>query len=186
MSKIVIIKTSPHRNGNSDILADYFKKGAEESGNSVEEIRLADYKINYCMGCYGTSSSKACTNTGTCWQNDDMQKLIPVIQNADVLVFATPVYFYSLSGQMKVFLDRTVPLYGGQYKFSDIYLLATSESGSKSAMNATVESLKGWIGCFGGTRLKGVAYGVGVLQPGAVKNRENELQEAYNMGKSIK
>lgn len=184
MKKILIVRTSPRKGGNSDILAQAFKDGASAAGNSVEEIRFADYKINYCKGCYGSHSKAACQNSGKCWQKDDMAELIPRLRDSDVVVFATPVYFYTLSAQMKTFLDRTVPLFGKQYKFRDIYLLATSESGSRSAMDATIKSLQGWIDCFPSTKIAGVVYGVGVLQAGDISSHQVVIDEAYQMGKN--
>lgn len=183
MKKIFLLRTSPRKGGNTDILADSFKEGAKTSGNEVEDVRFADYKIGYCKGCYGSSAPAACQNSGKCWQKDDMSALIERLKDADVVVFATPVYFYSLSAQMKTFLDRTVPLFGKQYAFRDIYLLTASESSAKSAMDGTIKSLEGWMACFPGTHMKGVVYGVGALQAGDMKKHPQKIEEAYQMGR---
>ena len=103
MKNILVISSSPRRNGNSDLLCDEFIKGALEAGNKVEKVFLADKKINVCLGC------GACYNTSKCIQKDDMVELNDKMVEADVIVLATPVYFYSMAGQLKVLIDRCEP-----------------------------------------------------------------------------
>lgn len=186
MSKIAIIRTSPHAKGNTNILADQFKKGAEKSVHEVEEINLSDCQVNYCRGCYGTDSKIACTKTGICWQKDSINELLERIRSCDAIVFATPIYFYSISGQMKVFLDRMVPLYGKQYNFKDIYLITASESGHKSAIDGAVKAVEGWMSCFPGTRLAGTVSGTGALAPGEIAHNTEVVEDAFRMGQSVR
>ena len=185
MKKIAMIRSSPHQNGNTNLLADAFIAGAKQTRNEIIDVNLSKENIKYCQGCYGTSSSRSCTKTGICWQTDIMNILLESIRQCDVIVFATPVYFYSVSGQLKVFLDRTVPLYGQQYNFSGIYILSASESCSKSAMDGVIKDIEGWMTCFPGTKLAGVIYGTGILSPGAVKSQRKLLDDATQMGQSI-
>ena len=106
MSKnILIISTSPRRGGNSETLADEFMRGANDAGHQVEKVCLYDKSINFCKGCL------ACQTTMQCVIKDDISTIVERMKNFDVLVFATPIYFYEMSGQMKTFLDRTNPLY---------------------------------------------------------------------------
>lgn len=182
MSRIAVIRTSPRKDGNTNLLADFFIKGAKDKGHWIEDINISDYQVSYCKGCYGTDSILACTRTSKCWQNDEMNTLLKKIRDCNVLVFATPIYFYSISGQMKVFLDRTVPLYGKSYRFRDIYLITASESKSESAMNGAIKCLEGWMDCFPGTKLKGVVYGTGALSLGEIKQNKNVLEQAKEMG----
>ena len=104
---------------------------------------------------------------------------------ADVIVFATPVYFYEMSGQMKTMLDRSDPLCQSDYAFRDIYLLATAADDQESAMDGAVKGLEGWIRCFEKTQLKGVVRGVGIDRLGAAKDARAVLEEAYTMGKNV-
>lgn len=184
MKKIAVIRTSPRRNGNTSLLADEFIRGVQEQDPEVgiEDLNLNDYRLNFCQGCYGTNSSVSCSATGRCWQKDDMEKILDRIHDADALVFATPVYFYSVSGQLKVFFDRSLPLYGKQNAFHDIYLITASEAGEKSAMDGAIQAVKGWISCMPGTHLEGVVYGTGCLAPGDVKRRRT-IHEAERMGR---
>lgn len=115
---ILVISSSPRRRGNSDLLADAFIEGAQEAGHTVEKISLHDKRIGFCRGCLG------CQKTQRCILRDDMDDILPRMQQAEVIVFASPVYFYSLCGQLKTLLDRTNPLFAGDYAFRDIYLLA--------------------------------------------------------------
>ena len=165
MKNILILSSSPRKNGNSDILCEQFIKGAEESGHNTEKIYISDMKINYCTGC------GVCNTTGKCVQNDEMEKLCEKILKADVIVFATPVYFYSMCGQMKVFIDRLVPVYTK---------LLNSE---KANLNSTVEAIRGLTrDCMEGTIEKGVILGSGSAEKGDVKNIPAYL-ESYEMGR---
>ena len=114
MKNVLILSSSPRKDGNSDLLCQEFFKGAREAGHSVELVRIAEKKIGYCQACY------ACTRLGKCFQQDDMNELAAKMEQADVIVLATPVYFYSMSGQLKVFIDRLVPNYTKIH--ADIYL----------------------------------------------------------------
>lgn len=103
--KILVITTSLRPNSNSDILAEAFITGAREAGHEVEKISLKDKSIGFCRGCL------ACQKTKNCVIQDDAGEIVEKMLHADVLVFATPVYYYEMSGQMKVILDRANPLY---------------------------------------------------------------------------
>ena len=120
--KVLIISASPRKGGNSDILCDQFKKGAEEAGNTVEKVYLQQKKIGPCLACYG------CRGTGVCVQKDDMEELLNKMVEAGVLVLATPVYFYSMDGQLKTMIDRTLPRYT-QIQDKDVYFIATAAAG---------------------------------------------------------
>ncbi len=104
--------------------------------------------------------------------------------DADVIVFATPIYYYEMSGQMKTMLDRSNPLYVSDYSFKDIYLLATAADEEENAMDGAVKGLEGWISCFDGVRLAGVVKGLGADGIGAIQGNK-AIDEAYEMGKNI-
>lgn len=111
--------------------------------------------------------------------------IIEKMKKADVIVFATPIYFYEMSGQMKTLLDRTNPLFVDDYQFRDIYLLTTSADEDESSMDGAIKGLEGWIECFEKTELKGVIKGVGVDQYGDIVNHQDLLKKAYEMGKTV-
>lgn len=125
---ILVISTSPRKGGNSETLANEFIRGAEESGNHVEKICLYDKTISFCKGCL------TCLKTRTCIIHDDAEIIAQKMKTADVLVFATPVYYYEMSGQMKTMLDRANPLYDSDYQFRDVYLLAAAAEDEDTAV----------------------------------------------------
>jgi multimeric flavodoxin WrbA len=105
MKNILVISTSLRNGSNSEILADKFIEGALDNGNNVEKITLKNKKLNFCVGCL------TCQRTLECIFKDDANQIVSKMKNADVLVFATPIYYYEMSGQMKTLLDRANPLY---------------------------------------------------------------------------
>ena len=177
MSKnILVLSASFRKGGNSDTLCDEFIKGALESGNTVEKIYLNDYKINFCRGC------GVCNTTHKCVQKDDMEKILDKMVKADVIVMATPVYFYNMNGQMKTLIDRTVPRYE-EIKNKDFYFILAAADNSRQNMQRVLESFRGFTeDCLEGTKEKGVIYGIGAWQIGDIKSSP-ALKEAYEMGK---
>ena len=103
---------------------------------------------------------------------------------ADVITFVTPVYYYEMSGQMKTLLDRANPLYGADYAFRDIYLLATAAEAKASTIEGAVKGLEGWIACFEKARLAGTVFAGGVNDAGDIEGQE-ALQRAAEAGKNL-
>lgn len=176
--KILIISTSLRKGGNSEKLADEFMRGAVETGHVVQKISLIDKDITFCTGCL------ACQKTKRCVIHDDADMLTQKMLSADVLVFATPIYYYEMSGQMKTVLDRANPLYASDYTFRDVYLLATSADEDVSAMDGAIKGLEGWISCFKKVKLAGVIKGLGADGVGTMVGNP-ALKEAYKAGKLI-
>lgn len=177
--KVLVISTSPRKGGNSDLLADEFIRGAQDAGNTVEKVTLYDKSIGFCKGCL------SCLNTCRCVIHDDADIIAQKMLTADVLVFATPVYYYGMCGQMKTMLDRANPLYSSNYRFRDIYLLATAAESSEHTVDGTVTGLQGWIDCFEHARLAGTVFGGGVTAAGEIKGHP-ALKTAYAMGAEIR
>ena len=175
---ILVISTSPRKGGNSETLANEFIRGAEESGNQVEKVCLYDKTISFCKGCL------TCLKTRTCIIHDDAEIIAQKMKTADVLVFATPVYYYEMSGQMKTMLDRANPLYASDYAFRDVYLISTAADEDESAMHGAINGLEGWISCFSKARLAGTVFGGGVEGPGEINGR-SAIKTAYEMGKAV-
>ena len=106
MKKVLILSSSPRRGGNSDTLCDEFLRGAIKAGNNAEKIFLRDKAIHYCTGC------SMCSLYGKpCPQKDDATEVIGKMLAADVIVMSTPVYFYTMSAQMKTLIDRCCSQY---------------------------------------------------------------------------
>lgn len=108
MKKVLILEGSPRLNGNSCILSDEFARGAEEAGYTVEKIPAARKKVAGRLGC------NACyRNDGICVQKNDMAEIREKMLEADVIVLASPIYFYSMTAQMKAVIDRTYAFFPG-------------------------------------------------------------------------
>lgn len=179
MKKVLIISSSLRKGSNSQFLAREFERGAVEAGNNVEFISLTNKNIGFCHGCL------ACQKTQKCVIQDDAVEIAEKVKDADVLVFATPIYYYEMSGQMKTLLDRCNPLFPFDYAFRDVYLLATAADGNESAMDGAVNGLQGWIDCFEKARLAGIVRGVGINDAGSASQRIGLLKEVYSLGKSV-
>lgn len=179
MSKnVLVIASSLRKKGNSNTLAKAFLQGAKESGHDSELLYLSDYKINFCQGCL------ACQTTHQCVINDDVIKILEKIKKADVLAFASPLYFYEMSGQLKTLLDRTNPLYGSDYNFKDIYLLVSGAEKHQEAIEGIVKGLSGWIECFEKTNLAGVVFANGVTDLDDI-NEHVALTKASELAKAL-
>lgn len=175
--QILMISSSPRKGGNSDTLCDSFKKGAEEAGHRVEKVRLSELTIDYCSACY------ACKKTGHCVKQDDMVPLAEKMRAADVIVLATPVYFYTMSAQLKTVIDRTLgAAQQPGLENKEFYLIATAADG-KAEMERTIDGLRGYLECLPGAREKGIIYGAGAWQMGDIR-RNPALEEAWQMGKN--
>jgi len=102
--KVLGISGSPRKGGNTEILLRQALDGATEAGADVEFLRVADHEINPCDGCW------ACQETGKCHIDDDMQLVYGKLLEANGIIFATPVYWFGMTGQLKILIDRTFAL----------------------------------------------------------------------------
>lgn len=179
MSKnVLILSGTPRKNGNSEILCNEFQKGAEEAGNYVKRVNLREKEIHYCKGC------GVCNSTHKCVQKDDMAEILDQMVQADVIVMATPVYFYTMDAQMKTLIDRTVPRYT-EITNKDFYFIVTAAGTEKANMERTLEGFRGFTeDCLDGAVEKGIIYGVGAWQKGDIE-KTPAMKEAYKMGKNI-
>jgi multimeric flavodoxin WrbA len=154
--KVLVLSSSPRKGGNSDLLCDQVTIGAQESRHHAEKISLREKNINYCMGC-GTciNRSKGCS------QKDDMSEVLEKMIAADVIVMATPVYFYTMCSQMKTLIDRTCARYT-EISNKEFYFIVIAVDNNKRAMERTLEEFRGFTFCLGGAKEKGIIFGTGV------------------------
>lgn len=175
--KVLILSGSPRKGGNSDLLCDEFMRGAVKAGHKVEKIRVQERKIACCIACY------ACRDTGICTIKDDMAEIMQKMIDCDVLVLASPVYFYSIDAQLKAVIDRSVCRWT-EVKNKEMYYIMTAADTEKYSMDTTLACFRGYADCVQGAVEKGVIYGTGVYQSGEVKGKK-VMQEAYEMGKNV-
>jgi len=180
VKKILVISASGRKGGNSDLLCDQFAKGAREAGHEVEKVRLAEMSIGYCTGCY------ACQTLHRCVQKDDANELVAKMLEADAIVLATPVYFYSMNAQLKALIDRTVSRWDdfGRFAGTEFWLIVAAADEDRARMEPTLAGLRGFMrDCMEGSVERGVIYGTGAYEKGAVKALP-AFREAYEAGKS--
>ena len=180
MKKVLILSGSPRKRGNSDILCDEFAKGAIAAGNEVEKIFVAEKKISLCTGCYFCRE-----HGGRCAFNDDMGDILQKIIDCDVLVLSSPVYFYSISAQLKAVIDRTVARWT-EIANKDLYYIVTAAEDDSDTLDTTLACFHGFAKCIDGYEEKCTLYGKGVYEKGAVLARPELVQIAYEMGESVK
>lgn len=176
--EILVISTSPRSGGNSDTLAEEWIRGAREAGNHVEKVTLYDKTIGFCRGCL------TCQSTQHCVIQDDAGTIVQRMEKADVLVFATPIYYYGMSGQMKTLLDRANPLYSADYRFREVYLLSAAAEEDEHTADGAIAGLQGWIDCFEKARLAGTVFAGGVTSVGEIQGHP-ALKQAYAMGRQV-
>lgn len=176
--KVVVISTSLRANSNSAALAALFAEGAKDAGNDVELISMRGKNVGFCTGCL------ACQKIGRCVIDDDANALTEKVLNADVVAFATPIYYYEMSGLMKTLIDRMNSMYSKDYKFRDIYFLSAAAENEAYVPERAIAGLQGWIDCYGKASLKGTVFCGGVNDPGDIAGNA-KLDAAYEMGKAI-
>ena len=179
MKKVLIISTSLRTNSNSDILARECEKGARDAGLDVDYVSLKGKDIKYCIGCL------SCQKTNKCVLKDDVADIMAKVKEAEVIAYATPIYYYEMSGQMKTLLDRLNPLYSGDYNFRDIYMIATAADDGDATFDKAYSGLQGWVDCFEKATLNGKLVAGGVDEAGSVNDFVDIKNKAYELGKNL-
>ena len=178
MKKVIVISTSLRMGSNSDMLANQFAEGARTAGHEVTKITLADKDIAFCRGCL------ACQKLGRCVINDDANAIMQQVLEADVVCWATPIYYYEMSGQMKVLIDRMNAMYALDYKFRDVYLLTTAAEDGPEVPQRAEAGLTGWTDCYPKCQLAGTLFCGGGGGPRTIEGNP-KLHDAYNMGLAV-
>ena len=178
MKKVLVISSSLRKDSNSELLAGSFAEGAKSAGHEVELVSLRDKEIRFCVGCL------ACQKTQRCFMHDDADAIREKMLHADVLVFATPIYYYEMSGILKTMLDRANPLYPSDYRFREVYALAAAAEDEEHVPEKAFSGIEGWVDCFEKAKLVGTLFCGGVTATGEIHDNP-KLKEAYEMGRNI-
>jgi len=177
-ANIVVLSGSPRKEGNTEKLAAAFIEGAKSAGKNVVVFRTADMKIGGCIGC------KHCfVEKGVCVQKDDMPPVLEALKIADAVVFVSPVYYFDMSAQLKLAIDRTFALLSVGTPIKKAALLMTcGDSTEKTADGAVVTyhsicTYSKWVDA-------GVIIATGLHKPGEIEGRV-ELHKAKQLGIEI-
>ena len=177
--KIIVLTGSPNVNGSSNMLAKEFIKGAIESGNEVVTFDTAHINVKHCGGCV------ACGYEGPCIQKDDMEKIKKEILSSDMIVFVTPLYYYSMTAQLKTVIDRFCSFNSSiQHKHLKSALIAVAwnnDSWTFDALEVYYKTLVKYLNFSD----RGMVLGKGCGTPSMTANSKY-IYEAYKLGKSIK
>ena len=178
--RILILNGSPRRNGNTSALTARFRAGAEEAGHTVTEFHLGSMRIGGCLGCWQGGDE-----THPCVQRDDMELIYPVYREADVVVLASPLYYWFLSGQLKTAFDRLFAIAEGDAncrnpKKECVLIMAAEGAGFEESEHwyDRLEKHLGW-------RSLGKVLCGYVTQPGDIEGKP-ELAQAFALGRSIR
>lgn len=179
MGKTILVVTgSPRRGGNTELLANAFVEGARANGHCVKVFPVGSMNIRGCIDC------KHCfSHGGQCSQQDDMQLIYPDYAGADMIVFASPIYYYGFTAQMKTFIDRMYAL-SGKHKLSSSALLILCGDTNPQVLEPAIAEYRGFIG-YMKLEDKGVVRATGVNAPGDI-GAGGALEEARKLGRSIK
>lgn len=175
--KILVLTGSPRKNGNSSTLADNFIKGAEEAGHTVVRFDAAFKKVHPCIAC------NKCGMDGPCIFKDDFDFVRENIVDADAVVFATPMYYFGISAQLKAVIDRFYAINGKIHRPKKAVLLMTyanSAASEAEPIKKHYEVLLNYLGW----QDAGQVIASGVWPVGAIKNTDYP-QKAYELGKRI-
>ena len=180
MSKVLVVTTSLRAGSNSDFLAGSLIAGAKDAGHEVEQISLKGKEVKFCIGCL------VCQKTQKCVLNDDAVWIAEKVKNADTLVFATPIYYYEMCGQMKTLLDRLNPLYPSDYRFRSVYLLSVAAEDEETTPEKAVSGLQGWVDCFEKAEFSGSLFCGGIGDSNEASGREDARRKAYEFGRALR
>lgn len=177
MKNILIISSSPRKSGNSQLLCEQFKKGAEKNGHTVHIVRMMEKNIGFCRAC-----NSCMKHDGQCILKDDMAELVELFQKADVLVLATPVYFHGISAQMKTWIDRMYPIWQ-HLGTKEVYYIISAGSG-ENIVEISLGDLDGFVEHLEQYEIKGRIYATNVMEAGKVADTPF-MEQAYKMGLNV-
>jgi len=179
MSKnIVLLSGSPRKEGNTERLAAAFIDGAKSSDKNVIAFRTADMKIGGCRGCTHCFKEK-----GVCIQKDDMAVILEALKTADALVLVSPVYYFDMTAQLKLAIDRTFALLSVGAPIRKAALLMTCGDSSEKAADGAVMAYKN-ICSYSKWEDAGVIIATGLHNPGEIDGNA-ALEKARKLGREI-
>ncbi len=177
--KILVLGGSPNRKGSTQLLIDSFQQGAEEAGHTVTVLNAAHMNVHPCTGCI------ACGYDGPCVQKDDMQEIRKKVMESDMLVFATPLYFFGISAQLKTVIDRfcafSSRIHTRNMKSALLSVAWNDDDWTMDAIREHYLTLVKYLNL----RDMGMVLGTGCGTPSMTK-RSHYPQAAYELGKNLR
>ena len=180
---------SPRRGGNTELLLEEALKGAEEEGANVERLYLSDYTITPCKECHG------CDNSGNCVVLDDMQKIYPKLLEADVIIFASPIFFYGVTAWAKALIDRSQPFWAKKYLLKDPslgkegkkkkgFFISVGATKGKKVFDGAILTVKYFFDVLNAEHVGELVFR-GVEAKGDILKHPEALQQAFEVGRML-
>jgi len=176
---IVILSGSPRRGGNSDLMCDAFARGAQANGHTVNKLHIAEMNIAGCKGCFYCRS-----HNETCVQQDDMHLVDQAMLAADMVVFASPIYSFTVSGQLKCVMDRMFAHNKDTWPIRQAAILLAYGDDEEDVADGALFSLKRFIDYYG-WKLHEPVLARAVIGRGEVKTKTDALERAEALGRSL-
>ena len=192
MKTILVLNGSPRVRGNTVALVEAFARGAQEAGNQVHVCNLRELDIHPCMGCLQGGKNP----DSPCIQKDDMDKIYRLYRQADRIVFASPMYFWSVSAQLKMVIDRLfaamegstegdVPAYQSNLTAKECMLIMPAEEDTEENFVPIQQYYEGYVARMGWVDTGRLLVG-GLMQMRDHDKKPEAIQRAYEMGKAIR
>ncbi len=176
--KILALMGSPRKGSNTEILLDKVLEGAKTNGHTSEKIYLYDHEIGPCIACYGCTKGEL-----NCVQDDGMQYIYPQMDEADLIIFGTPIYWFGSTGPMKNLIDRLFPYIRNNRIIGKKALLVSPSTGGPRSSDLLIETLKRSLGF-----LKMEYLGEFISRASRraeIRDNEEELKRAYELGANL-
>jgi len=184
--QVIVLLGSPRKKGNSTVLAKQIISGVESVGAKTETVYLNGLNIKPCQGCYACKKK----DSSGCAVDDDMQSIYPKLIESDAWVIASPVYWFSMSAQTKIFMDRCFALFNGDSKKSTLYkkriAIAMSYGDADPFNSGCVNALRSFQDAYryAGARIIGMVYG-SAEEPGEIASNTELMKQAEELGKKL-
>jgi multimeric flavodoxin WrbA len=187
--KVLGLFGSPRRGGNTEILLEEALKGAEKEGASVERLYLSDFTISPCKECHG------CDETGKCVILDDMGKIYPKLLKADVVILASPIFFYGVTAWSKALIDRTQALWARKYLLKDPslgkegkkrkgFFISVGATKGQKVFDGAILTVKYFFDVLNAEYLGELVFR-GVEAKGDILKHPEALQQAFDVGRRL-
>ena len=193
-SKLAIMKTvlaiygSPRRNGNTATLLDEFVRGARDAGAEVTKLYLMDYNFKPCIEC------RQCDRTGRCVVKDDMQKIYPLLEESNIIILASPIFFYGVSAVAKAMIDRCQAFWARRYVLKRTvgngadkrkgYFISTAGSKGKKLFDGAIMTMKYFCDALD-VKYVGELVFRGIEHVEDLQKHPTALRDAYEAGRDI-
>lgn len=181
--KVLGIYGSPRKGGNSDQLLDRALEGARSAGARLSRVYARDLKMSGCIECGG------CDHTGKCVVEDDMQSVYPLLEDSDIILLSTPIFFYGVTAQLKALIDRGQALWAKKMLHAGTavgnrkgYLIAVGATRGKNLFEGSQLTARYFFDALNMTYHGGIFFRRLEKKTAALDNPES-LQEAFNLGR---